>query len=214
MATISDIHGVMMLTANDNVVASYNRNKGSFEDRSIKFWKESIKDNHIAIDIGSYTGLYAMVAAKENDNAISVAIEPIGKHKERIEENKKLNKLENLMIMHGAVSTNKNENVMFFSNSNVLNSSATFKQRSETFGQEQVHVIDSLEFDDAVSVIKIDVESRELDVLKVLHPLLLKDKPNLIVEVLGDRAELDITRHLSKYDYRFNHVDKRNLLCY
>lgn len=67
------IHGVEIQGEDDRVVISARKN-GTFEPDSFAVWLGELKRDEVALDVGAYSGLYAIAAAKAG--AIAVAYEP------------------------------------------------------------------------------------------------------------------------------------------
>jgi len=205
----TEIQTVKLYNEFDSVVLSYDRN-GSFEQQSLEFFKNSLKENEVCLDIGSYTGLYAILAAKHGCNVF--AFEPIKKHCDRIRKNVELNNVKlnivNSAILDEDVSTKR----MYFTNKSIMNSAARFEKSNFEF--EDVSVVNRIDITNKICSIKIDVENSEVSVLSVLMHLIERDQPNMVIEALSTKQEDQIKQKLSHLNYTFECVDKYNLIAY
>lgn len=209
---VKTIHSVKLIEDDDSVVLSHNRH-GCFEDDSIRFMLHSLSPDTAFIDVGAYTGLYSLVASRYCDKVY--AYEPIRETYFRFMQNIKLNGYHNIIGRNSAIyDTTELHKDIHFTNNSKFNSAATFEPRKQSTKTETVNITNRVLILDTVSCIKIDAERSELNVLKVLEPIIKRDKPNMIIETLTDADEITIMRFLSKFNYSFQIMDKRNLICF
>jgi len=184
------VHGVELIEEGDMVCRDFKRNE-AFEDLSISKWLDYLDEDKLAIDVGSYSGLYAILAAKV---CRTIAVEPNPIMASRISQNAALNgvSVEVLNVAAGA-SPGRCSLKMSFPTS----SATTVVEGS------QIEVI-PLRYEN-VCAVKIDVEGMELDVLKGMKEL----PPLIIAEALSDRAERDLIDYLETYKVT---KDGRNLI--
>ena len=179
-----------MIEEGDSVCLDYRKNR-SFEDLSIKKWKEYLKEGMTALDIGSYSGLYAILASRV---CKSIAIEP--------------NKLMALRIAQNALN-NDSEVEIINAAAGEKEGRCSLKMRFPTSSAAHVIPGDEIPMITAnfpnVCAVKIDVEGMELDVLKGMYEL----PPLIIAESLSDRTEAQLIDYLEGYDVM---KDGRNLI--
>lgn len=201
------IHGVKLLNKYDVIVKS-NEKGEDFEPETMDFWNEitQSRPNTIALDIGSYTGIYAIKAAL--NGLVSHAFEPSIASYERILENSKLNNVE--VHAHNIALSNCGAGKIKFlekDKSNTIMSSAN-QVGTELDGFTSVEVdVDNLDsvLDDEifkkVSIIKIDVEGHEFDVLYGSRKFLEECDPIIIVECLLSTSLYFVRQLLESYGY-------------
>jgi FkbM family methyltransferase len=66
---------MLSIEYDDNVVEIY-RSSGTFEPTSLILWSQLAKRSAYAIDVGAYTGIYALMAAAANRHIKVAAVEP------------------------------------------------------------------------------------------------------------------------------------------
>lgn len=172
------------------VCKDYRKNR-SFEDLSVQKWLEYLIPGQTALDIGSYSGLYAILAAKV---CKSVAIEPNKTMALRIAQNAIKNDV-TVKILNVAAGKEKGSCSLKM---NFPTSSA-----AHCVPGDQISVIKA-NFDN-VCAVKIDVEGMELDVLQGMDEL----PPLIIAEALSDRSEMQLIDYLKSYKVS---KDGRNLI--
>ena len=205
------IHGIEMIRQDDSIVSSFVK-KGHYENQSIEFMKKHLKPDEVFIDVGSYSGLYAILSAKRGIS--SIAFEPVKKHYQRLLDNVSLNNVQDLVTTYNCAILNEDvtQKPIYFTNKTVMNSAARFEENDN--GSEIVDVTNTFHSIPKVCCMKIDVENSELSVLEVMDDIIKRDHPALIIETLTDRDEIELMRVLEKYKYRFEKTDIRNMLCY
>ncbi|MCH7663799.1 MAG: hypothetical protein IH859_08020 [Chloroflexi bacterium] len=135
---------VVMLNLNDCFVSQTYLRKGpnSFEPMSVSVWCLLAMNANGIIDIGSYTGIYALAAAKVNRTAVIVAFEPSGKTFYRLCNNIRLNGFEgNIEPVHAGVSSvtgygNLHHPVGIYK----LSSGETFEEINEVYELERARI--------------------------------------------------------------------------
>lgn len=203
MAEITEIHGIKLITNGDMVVFHQRKTKQPFESESIAEWVSAL-DGGSVIDVGAYTGLYSLVAAKFGAKAY--AIEPNGDVFKRLNENIELNKA-NIVTINKAASDSPGVCSMQLSRSTKLTSGGKLISGSGI----NVITIDSLCIDDA-RAIKIDVEGHECEVLTGAKMTIEKCSPVIITEALTESAYREQRDILSPMGYSSRRCDERNIV--
>ena len=181
-----------------------------FEAESIAAWCDSCANGTgAALDIGAYTGLYSLLAAKNGCSV--VAFEPNEKVYARFAENVSLNPFPDtppIVLNNTAVSSISGEVSMSISRSVALTSGGTIV---EGVGIKSV-TIDSLAIDAPIVAIKIDVEGHELEVINGAIATITTHMPLIITEALTEQA-LRAQRHLLEpLGYQFTKADEWNII--
>lgn len=180
-----------------------------FEPDSLELWAGLCAKGGTVIDVGAYTGLYAISAALLGCTVI--AFEPLPFNAERLRQNAKANGVN--IDLRQMVASNKsgeafityNPRVPFTSGASLVNKAA---QRTKL--KIRAMAIDDLALEE-VTAIKIDVERGEPLVLAGAMATIARCKPALMVEVLDDKLKAAVRSALP--DYRIEaEIDVRNWL--
>jgi FkbM family methyltransferase len=181
---------------------------GAFEPDSLAMWTEMMKPDHWAIDVGAYTGIYSIAAAK--CGAKVIALEPMSEQRERLQENARINGVE-ITTLPVAASDKIGTADIHYNASVKLTSGASLHGMGKEVQSISTVTIDSIAVK-PVAAIKIDAERHEASVLKGAAEIIARDMPGLIVECLADRERSTIMELLPK-NYRIAAVmDIRNLI--
>jgi FkbM family methyltransferase len=182
-----------------------------FEPESLAAWARIVSPGQMALDVGAYTGLYAIAARKLG--ALVMAFEPLTAQYERMIANVFLNEVR-LVTRQVAISNENGNAFMNFNGSVPLTSGASLDHRQISHNtRELVRTVrlSSIEFPCRVAAIKIDVEGAELKVLQGAAELIDRDRPSLIIEALNDEAVSNVARILPGYRLEAL-LDRRNML--
>lgn len=156
-----------------------------------------LKPGDIVLDVGANVGnhtLFLASIAKAN----VVAFEPNPELANAIRESLEINALGSQVTVK-QIGLGKEETVGSFNESIPDNLGA--QSISLGGGSLQINTLDSMPFKGTISLIKIDVEGMELDVLKGAKNTLIKDKPTLYVEASALEEFLAIESFLTEIGY-------------
>jgi FkbM family methyltransferase len=194
-------------------VAEAIRRDGVFEPESIDAWKQACgwDDFAIAIDVGAYSGLYAITAAMKGKEAI--ALEPRPHLVDLIQKNAGLNRV-SVKVMTVAASDSDGRADLYWDPRSPMNATARFKPKATQTHKQSVPVtrIDSIPFAAKVGAIKIDVEGHEAAVLRGAASLIRRDMPVLIVETMDHEDRKQAVMDLLPHHLCRGFLDRRNLL--
>lgn len=139
-----------------------------------------------------------------------------------------INNFNNTRIFQFGISNEVGHGVLYFSNNSKTDASASIVNgfRNQSSIKKRIHVplttwkaINSKENFDTVSVLKIDVEGGELEVLNSFKSCLISDKPIIIIEILPTynaensfriNRQRKIEELLKELDYTIFRVVKNN----
>jgi FkbM family methyltransferase len=153
---------------------AYRFHKGElFEWTALRDWKEKAKSSSVIYDIGGFSGIYGLLAAKVNPKARVVIFEPDAINARHIRENIKINGLANIELREVAVA-DTNGTARF------SQGGSTGERLSEWGSEVRVETLDSLP---AANLIKIDVEGAETKVIAGGLVSFAKTKPIISLEV-------------------------------
>lgn len=178
-----------------------------FEPESLNAWAKLCSKGGTVIDVGGYSGLFSIAAAKMGCRVI--CIEPMPINAVRIIENCRLNKV--LVELHQAVASNENGTASLTYNPKVsgMTSGASLVRKKGFKFDVKSLTIDSLNLDPVA--IKIDVERGEYLVLEGAKETIARSKPSMLVEVLDVEREELVKKAVVGYQI-VSVIDVRNWL--
>jgi FkbM family methyltransferase len=180
---------------------------------NLKFWESKSREifsalslsSSIVFDIGSYTGIYALVAAKSNKKLKVFAFEPNPNLFSALEKNLKLNRARNVKSEQMALDKETGEAYLYLNHDrhtsigSLIQSSSAGKKlliRKTTLDiyceNNSINLID---------LIKIDVEGYETNVLQGGLSIILKSRPIILMESLSQKTLETQYELLSKFGY-------------
>lgn len=190
----------------DDRVCLHYRTDG-FEPESRLMWSKICRPGTTVLDVGSYSGLFAIAAAKLG--AKVVAVEPMPVMARRIAENAQINGV-SISVEEGAAYEVDGTIRLGFNDTVYLTTGASLTRKSRGSLMVRALRLDSLGLSD-VSAIKIDVERVESAVLRGAETTIRRNRPLMIVEALSDDLRADVERALPGYVVA-SRLDRRNLL--
>jgi len=166
--------------------------EGTFEDDEIDFFQKILVSDHkpIIFDVGANIGIHTIKWLKQNPKAISYAFEPSSETRAMLERNIARNHLtERVKILKQAVSDREGVADFFECEDNAF-SSLKDTQRKQAIRSISVPVTTIDQFVETnhitkISLLKIDVEGFETEVIAGALETLKHLKPDLFVEIYG-----------------------------
>ena len=179
---------------------------GLFDRMEQTFLLKYLKEDDLFVDVGANIGSYSLLVASRGVRAI--AFEPENTTYSILVENAKMNHFSDLIICNQKAVGKENGMVKFSVGNDTTNHILDSKDKDTKALSVEVVTLDSLNED--VTILKVDVEGFELDVLAGAKELLCNPKLNVvIIEALSH--EDDIAKTLMqngfgmyKYDYHTN----------
>lgn len=208
----------VMLHASDCGVAVEVLTKGTFEPASLALWCQLSRTASGVLDIGAYTGIYAMAAAGIRPEITVHAFEPNPYAMARLRTNRFTNGFTNIEEHLFGVGAKDGTAQLYWNKKHLpyLNSAAAFSgggtpdpKRFESATAE-VRRIDSPEFCGGLgprALVKIDVEGAEAVVMHGLTRL-LPQQPDFILETFSAPSCDAINALLAPHGYRFYFIDE------
>ena len=186
--------------------------KGSYEKKQIDYLCNFIKDNKIIyfIDIGAHMGFYSIMISNLKIKVFS--FEPVISNFKQLNENKNLNKFENMRIYNFALSNNEKRVEMWVPNKEKTGGYTIYDSKDEELKKYNIKKINKeeciskigdniIKIDNERIAIKIDVERHEFNVLEGLDNLLKKNDIILQIELFEDRQE-GIIKYLKERNFK------------
>ena len=188
-----------------------------WEKYSMRIWMALCVDATTILDIGSNTGIYSLVAKTINPDSTVYALEPVERVFRKLELNVKLNDF-NIKCFQKAASDKIGKAVIYDSDSDHTLSVAVNKNISETPENTFEVEIDTITLDQfvvdhniaKVDLIKIDVETHEVEVLKGFANHLRKFQPTMIIEILNSEVASGIEKIIADLDYSYFNIDENS----
>jgi FkbM family methyltransferase len=179
---------IALYTTVDNYIECTILGTGTYEDDIKKLINISLKDGENALDIGGNIGLQSIRMSKcVGSNGKIYAFEPLTYLQEKFKKNVQLNRVDNVVLIPYALS-NEEGDLEFTININSYNQ-GTFSLTHNSNGAEKqvvnIKIADNLpeiQNLNTLSLIKIDVEGFEFQIIKGLEKTIQKHRPRIIFE--------------------------------
>ena len=212
-----------LLSLNDDVVAWDFFWSGYFEKNLMELWfdlTKKVSGDDIVLDIGAYTGIYSILAAKNNCQNIHT-FELILRTCERANMNFKINKVTDVITLHPCGLSDKNDIVKVYMprDSDFLGTGNSINKKENIIVKAtSICKVDNIknlipDFGDRrIACLKIDVEGHEFEILSSFKDKLAHDKPDMIVEL--SRKSLDVIKMLESIGYQYRQMIDNNYHFY
>ncbi len=165
--------------------------------------KTYTKPNTIAIDLGAHIGIHTLTMSRAvGEKGLVIAFEPQKKIFRELVHNMRLNECKNVKLLRNAVGESRKKAQMAFRQ--VQNEGGT----SVGCGGDNVDMVtlDSLGLNN-VSLIKMDVEYYEDYALQGARKTILRNKPVIIFEIMGNYDYNNCTQEIKdRFDKTINYV--------
>ena len=181
-------------------------NLAFWESKSRKIFSQLSKTTNVVFDIGSYSGIYTLLAAKSNNDVKTYSFEPNPELFKVLSKNIKINRLKNSKIETLALDENEGVATLYI-NHERFSSAASLKKNSNQGASFQVKktTLDSFVASEKITTIdlmKIDVEGYEINVLKGSLKSLTDFQPIILMESLSKESLLEQKSYLTKFGYQ------------
>ena len=177
---------------------------GSFEAAETELLRSLARPGTTAIDAGANVGLITVpLALAVGRTGHVLAFEPAPETVARLRENLRRNGLENVTVVEAALGAERGAATLVLGEDSAYNSTAL---TSPAGGREvRVERLDDV-WEEAgrpdVSVLKVDVEGAELDVLAGAAELVRSSRPAVLVEAAEPQRAEAVTQLLAGHGYR------------
>jgi FkbM family methyltransferase len=185
----------------------------TWESQALDYWYRHSRGAKIVIDVGSYVGTYSLIAASGMGASRVIAFEPNTQAFNATIKNARKNALHSkIQVLQVALGKTTAIAPLIAPKGRSFSSSVMLKPESVDvkLDWEVVRFVNSkpldhiLEFSDidSISLIKIDTEGSEIDVLRGASNILKLWKPRLIVECLTNDACEEVQSYLGGFGYK------------
>lgn len=164
------------------------------------------------IDVGSYVGFYALLAARSNPEARVFALEPNPDLAARLGRNLSLNEDLRVTVLPYAAGPSRGPASFYLGGAWLPSSSGIsleFVQATQVIPTATLDLdslVDEWGIGGTVDLVKLDVEMAEPEVLAGMEGILRRDRPLIFCEVLPGSNPRRIEEILEGSNYRFFHL--------
>jgi len=165
----------------------------NWESKSLTIFSELSKTSKVIVDVGSYTGIYAIIGAKSNPQSTVIAFEPNSELSSTLLENLSINSIQNVLVENVALGSRNFMTDLYVGNTS--DTAPIIAGRDPVARRQKVEVRNfdsylSLQSFQQIDLLKIDVEGYECEVLRGMERTIEKCRPIFIIEAL-DMHELN-----------------------
>jgi FkbM family methyltransferase len=206
----------VMFTNNDCLICRKTL-QGGFEPIALRLWIDRVRRSSFAFDIGAHTGIYTLAAGNANPRCVVHSFEPMGPAFYRLILNIEANGQQSHIRAHNIGITHRNGPIKLLAPRRpypLIDPCASIatgdKNGFESFSAIG-RTLDSLINDDNLNgglVMKIDVENAEGQVLNGGEALIKKHRPDMFIELLGQKRVTSIGAWLEAIGYKLYHIDE------
>lgn len=208
---------ISMLNHDDDLVAYiyFFYGRDAYESLSCRLFAGLAPGAEVALDIGAFTGLFGLIAAKCAPEAHVVSFEPTPHIVERARLNGVMNGLANYVVEPLAVSDAKGSGslTLYGDHAGTTGASLATKPRSDIGAIE----VATTTVDDyvatlggrRVSLVKLDTEGAELKAIAGAAETLREHGPVVLSEVLSDEALAAQSAAMAEFGYSVRFVNEK-----
>ncbi|MCC7501709.1 MAG: FkbM family methyltransferase, partial [Flavobacteriales bacterium] len=171
------------------------RGMQGWEKVSLELWVRLCRRSSVIFDIGANTGVYALIAHTVKKDATIIAVEPVQRVFNLLDENLKLNNAD-VRALCAAISDHDGTATLYDEVDNPYITSVSlnrdFEPNTERFRPVEVpcRTISGIMAEmnlGKLDLLKIDVETHEPEVLAGSADILRRDRPTMLIEILNDQ---------------------------
>ena len=159
---------------------------GTYEREHQKILSGLLHEGDVFYDVGAHVGFFSLFASRlVGSSGVVYAFEPLSRNIAYLKQHVTMNKLSNVMVMETAVADYDGE-------ARFEESQSSFMGKITAAGESRVSVtrLDSLVDNGVIlppSVMKIDVEGLQDNVLKGAKGILEKYRPSILIEAVYEK---------------------------
>jgi len=173
---------------------------GDFYEISLLEYAASLEPHDTAVDVGANIGNHTVFLGMFTPVERIVAIEPYLPAVDLLERNIKANSIGNKVVQHTCAVGIANERLKLIPGK-FTNRGHTSVRKVWGYGEMTARPLSELVADEEVSMVKIDVEGYEFEVLVGALELITAQHPALFVEASSKRRQKDIGSLLTDLGY-------------
>jgi FkbM family methyltransferase len=176
--------------------------QGTYESDAVAFLESTLRSVDVFIDVGAHVGYYTLMGARLAKEVI--AFEPNPSNYKFLRFNVFLNRLNNVKAVGAAVSDFNGHAKLYLpkQGKRSLSDQGTLAYEGKDSVEVPVVMLDTfLERIDSQSVIKVDVEGAELNVIKGALKTIAKGVRLIIVEIHSSDVKISVIQLLQDLGY-------------
>lgn len=201
---------------------------GGYEYATVKLFYHLAKKSQVIFDIGSYFGYFSLIAAKANPRAQILSLEPVQESVRLQKRYIELNKISNIAVYEMAIGQEPGEATFYLptkSLSRVPNIGSLrnrfapgelFSDRPYMEHKVQVTTLKTILEANSIhslDLIKIDTEETESEILAASRDILIRLKPDIIIEIIPEGSSARVTCDiLNSIGYRLFIITQNSLI--
>ncbi|CDT77909.1 Methyltransferase FkbM family (fragment) [Vibrio coralliirubri] len=176
-----------------------------YEKLMLRNMRSQLNPGDVVLDIGANIGNHTLYLAAVAQCKVH-AFEPNRKLCEALTESSRYNELEKKITIHNYALGSKPSSGIFsmINDENLGSQSVELVEAGFQGDTFEVNVIDHMDWPEKITLIKIDVEGFELEVLKGAKDLIARDLPLIYVESITEQEFLLTSSFLSEFGYSYS----------
>ena len=214
----ADIEFVMFHAHDDIVVWEYLwHGADGYEPDLVQSWIKWCRDRPgVVLDIGAYSGLMSILAARAHPDNIVHLFEPLERIIERASVNIKLNGLGQRVTRHNVAASHSHgtAEIHLYRGEDALGTGSSIDPKPAKTATITKLIktvsIDELLPNIAPQIVKIDVEGHELACLAGLEKAITRGRPNMLIES-WDHSRTELLRLMQDHGYTMQRTEARTL---
>ncbi len=189
--------------------------ENGWENVSVGIWKKLAGDAGVVFDVGANTGIYTLITKAINPQARVYAFEPLPWICQKMQKNFSLNNFD-VSSYEYALSDYTGTAKVFLEEDEIHVYSVTVNKNMlhQNKGVEReirtITIADIIEQNkiDKIDVLKIDVETHEVEVLRGMGKYLDIMRPAMLIEILNDEVGEGVQNLLKDKGYLYFNIDE------
>lgn len=186
-----------------------------WEKNSLNIWIELCSKSNVIFDIGANTGIYSLVAKTLNSSSKVYAFEPVDRVFQKLVYNNEINSYD-IFCIKKAVSNSVGSAKIYDKDTEHTYSVTVNKDLSDNTETSIEVEIETTTIDtfikenniNHIDLLKIDVETHEVEVLEGFKNYIEKFEPTMLIEILNDEIAVGIEEIISNINYNFYNIDE------
>ncbi|MBS7543365.1 FkbM family methyltransferase [Ancylobacter oerskovii] len=183
-----ELDGVKLIVREDNVLAAQKKRSKGFEPISRRLWAELAGKGGTVVDAGAYSGFYSILAARSGADRVH-AFEASPLIVPRLLANLALNDIGTVRVHPHALSRVSGQRIAIRGKDG-LSSAGSIVGDGAVIGSASTLALDDVGLAE-LSVIKIDVERAEYDLLQGGAATIRRFRPHILIELLDEIDAVD-----------------------
>ncbi len=159
---------------------------GEYEPATTRLFRSLLKEGDMVVDVGANAGYFTLLAARcVGTSGKVVAFEPVPRVRQLLEDNLRINGIENCDVRSEAACDVNGETEFYVGPADHVGVSS-LRQLGESTAVERVTTVrldEVLSAEPAARLIKIDIEGAECHAIEGMESYLKRCQPDLIVEI-------------------------------